>query len=198
MSKLRAEIRVAMLGAAAGLFSISVFLLIARIDAYYTYLEEMTYSEFTYYSRGVETLWWIPVAFWHVLLSIVSSLMAHRYLSTHRRSPFLLWQVIGLIVLSGWALTFSIAMGLESLMDGNTDSLEYLLSRVEFGFIAKYVSVVFACNVMYGSAIQASTREYLGEEIPNPCGGSVVIMNHRSFQKALSCPRGRLPEGKSN
>ncbi|HEX6728461.1 MAG TPA: hypothetical protein VF074_00545 [Pyrinomonadaceae bacterium] len=182
MSKLRADFRVAMLGAASGLFSISLFLVVARVDSYYTYLEEMSPDR---YVNHVENLWWLPVAFWHVLLSTVASLMAHRYLSTHRRSPFMLWQMIGLFVLLGWVLSLSTAVGLEILSLGNTNSVEYLLRRVEFGFIAKYVSVVFACHAMYGSAIQAASREYPGEEFPKSREGPVVIMNHRSFKKRL-------------
>ena len=47
MSKLREDLSIGILGAAAGLFSSSVTLLIARIDAYYTYLsriQEKTYN----------------------------------------------------------------------------------------------------------------------------------------------------------
>lgn len=177
MKKLRRDMRIAMLGAAAGLFSISVFLLIARIDAYYSYLADITYGP---YERGVEDLGWLPVAFWHTLLSIVASLAAHRYLTTSRWSPFLLWQTIGFIVLLGWVFTLSSIVGLECLMDGNLNSR--LMTEVEATSVFKYVSSVFACHVMYGSAMQAASREYL-EEKPDLCESSGVLMPHRSFQK---------------
>ncbi len=164
MSKLREDVRVGMLGAAGGLFSISLFLLVARVDAYYTYLTRLEESGYTAYEGGIEDLWWIPVAFWHVLLSVVASLSVHRYLSTRRRSPFLLWQLTGIIALLAWGLTFSIAAGLDCLMRGSIVPLERAFSLVELGYVAKYVSAVFAGNVMYGSAMQAASRQYVEKE----------------------------------
>jgi hypothetical protein len=187
MSKLRADFRVAMLGAAGGLFSVSVFLLLGRIDTYYAYLE--AYHE-DY--RPVENLWWIPVVFWHMLLSLISSLIGHRYL-TLRKSPFLLWQLIGAFSLLGWVLTFSVFVVLESLSVGNTNSVTWLLRSINLEFIAKYVAAVFACHVMYGSAIQASSREYLcGIEQPREV--PVVIMNHRSFRRGSRQPAASISE----
>jgi hypothetical protein len=101
MSKLREDVRVGMLGAAGGLFSISVFLLVARVDAYYAYLSWLEVTNYATYERGVEDLWWIPISFWHVLLSAVASLLVHRYLATRQKSPFFLWQMVGIIALLG-------------------------------------------------------------------------------------------------
>ena len=164
MSKLREDVRVGMLGAAGGLFSISVFLLVARVDAYYDYLSWLEETSYANYDRGVEDLWWIPVSFWHVLLSVGASFMAHRYLATRQKSAFLLWQVVGIIALLGWGLTFFIAVGLDCLMRGEMNSLERAMSSVGFGYLVKYISVVLACNVLFGSAILASSRPYVGED----------------------------------
>jgi hypothetical protein len=188
MSKLRADFRVAMLGAAGGLFSVSVFLLFGRIDTFYTYLEAYPGDY-----RPVENLWWIPVVFWHMLLSLVSSLIGHRYLTLRRSSPFLLWQLIGVFSLLGWVLTFSVFVVLESLSVGNINSVTDLLHTVNLEFIAKYVAAVFACHVMYGSAIQASSREYLCE-IEQPREVPVVIMNHRSFRRGSRQPAASISE----
>jgi len=188
MNKLRADFRVAMLGAAGGLFSVSVFLLLGRIDTYYAYLE--VYDE---HYRPVENLWWIPIAFWQVVLSLLSSLIGHRYLTHRRKSPFLLWQLIGAFSLLGWVLTFSIFLVLESISMGNTYSVTYLLSAINLEFIAQYVAAVFACHVMYGSAIQASSREY-NCEIEQPREVPVVIMNHRSFRRASRQPVASISE----
>ena len=164
-----------MLGAAGGVFSFSVFLLVARVDAYYAYLSRLEESNYEFYGRGAEDLWWVPIFFWHVLLSVVAALMTHRYLATRRWSPFLLWQVVGLFSLLGWGLTFSVAVGLECLMRGSVDSLERALTFREVTYIAKYVSAVFACNVLYGSAMQTSSRQYVAEgafimeAISSPC-----------------------------
>jgi hypothetical protein len=134
--------------------------LIARIDAYYTYLSSLEWTSYTMHGAGVERLWWIPAAFWHLLLSIVASLLVHRYLTVFRRSPFLLWQVIGLTCLVGWGLTLVLGLSMEMVMNGNLNSLEYTLNSGEAGYIAKYVATAFACNVFYGSVMQASSRQY--------------------------------------
>jgi hypothetical protein len=159
MNKLREDLRVVSLGAAAGLFSVSVALLIARIDAYYEYLswlnEERHYSM---YQKGVEDLSWIPVSCWHILLSVVACLLVHRYLTV--RSPFLLWQVIGITSLLGWGLTFVLAVSLDSIARGNPNSIDHILNSKLLEDVAKYGSAVFACNVVYGSLIQASCRQY--------------------------------------
>lgn len=161
MSKLREDLRVGILGAAAGLFSISVALLIARIDAWYEYLawlEETNY--YVPYEKGVEGLWWLPVFVWHMLLSVVASLLVHRYLIARGRSPFLLWQVIGLTSLFGWGLTFVLVIGMEYVATGNLSALQYTLRPFELDNVAKYVAAVFACNVLYGSVMKASSQQY--------------------------------------
>jgi hypothetical protein len=177
MNKLRRDLRVGTLGAAAGLFSVSVFLLIARIDAYYTYLEDITYGP---YERRVEDLSWLPVAFWHTLLSIVASLAAHRYLSSRRSTPFLLWQAVGLVVQVAWLATFVVGVTVACLMSGNTEPLERMVLRLDTAFILKYVSVVFASYVLYGSVMQAASREYVEEP---PALESSHVLPHRSFRK---------------
>ena len=160
MSKLSEDLRIGILGAAAGLFSISVVLLIARIDTYYTYLSWLEQTNYATYDKGVERLWWIPAALWHLLLSVVASLLVHRYLTVFRRSPFLLWQVIGMTSLLGWGLTLVLVVSMEAVMNGNLNSLQYTLNSGEAGYIAKYVAAAFASNVFYGSVMQASSRQY--------------------------------------
>jgi len=159
MSKLKEDLRVGILGAAAGLLSISVALLIARIDAYYSYLSWLKETDYVY-DREVESLWWIPFSFWHLLISVVASLLVHRYLTICRRSPFLLWQVIGITCLLGWVLTFFLTVSMESLMHGDLYSLQHPLNLLDVGYVAKYVAAVFACNVFYGSVMQASSLQY--------------------------------------
>lgn len=175
MNKLRADLRLAVLGGVAGLLSISVFLLIARIETYYAYLEDRPD-----YHR-VEDLWWMPVVFWHVVLSAVASIIAHRY-STQSCPRFLLWQGIGLITLIGWLLTFLAAGALNGLMHG-IERVETLVSLADFGAAAKYVAVVFACHVLYGTAMQSSSREYLPDIPEKSEEVNVVKFSRRSFRK---------------
>jgi hypothetical protein len=153
--KLSEDFRIAILGATAGLFSSSVTLLIARIDTYYEWLND------TEYSQRIEDLWWIPFSLWHVLLSIVASFLVHGYLKTRLRSPFLLWQTIGITSLIGWGLTFIIAISVGAIMRGDLMTLERLVLSTNVELVAKHVSTVFACNVLYGSVMNASSRQYV-------------------------------------
>ncbi len=72
MNKLSADFRIAVLGMAGGVFTFSVFLLVDRIDSYYTYLHEVGEGGYESY-RGVRELWWVPCIFWHSLLGISST-----------------------------------------------------------------------------------------------------------------------------
>jgi len=166
MSKLREDVRVGMLGAAGGVFSFSVFLLVARVDAHYAYMSWLEKTNYATYERGVENLWWLPIVFWHVLLSVVASFLTHRYLAASQKSPFLLWQVVGTIALLGWAPTLSVILGLEYLMYRDIDSLERTLRSVDAGYTAKYFAAIFASNVLFGSALEAASRQYAEKEAP--------------------------------
>lgn len=156
MNKLGEDIRVAILGAAAGLFSSSVTLLIARIDSFYAWRKQIDYVP---YERVVEDLWWVPVCCWHILLSVAASLLVHRYLANRFNSPFLLWQTIGITSLVGWGLTLALVIFLHCVVTGDFD-LERALYPLQVAVTAKYVSTAFACNVFYGSVINASSLQY--------------------------------------
>ena len=160
MSKLSEDFRIGTLGAAAGLFSSSITLLIARIDFYYAWLRESKYDA---YGR-VDDLWWVPASAWHIILSVVAALLIHRYLTNHIRSPFLLWQVVGTTSLFGWALTAFLTVSVTCIVRGDLGavrSLEHFLMSDEALLVAKFVATVFACNVLYGSVISSSSRQYV-------------------------------------
>ena len=159
MNKLLNDFRTAMLGVAGGIFTFSIFLLIDRIDSYYIYLSRVSGEGYESY-RVVEELWWIPVAFWHVLLFIVASFVAHRYSANRYWSPFLLWQTVGVITLLGWLLTLSIATGLECLMIGSMYPLETAANMFLTWFTVKFAAAVFACNVIYSSLIHSAASQY--------------------------------------
>lgn len=164
MNNLSADLRTAMLGVAGGLFTFSVFLLLDRVDSYYAYLSRA--AEDTYGGYGcVNDLWWIPGAFWHVLLFVVASFVAHRYVAGRWQSPFLLWQVVGFIALSGWLLTLSVATGLECVMRGGLYPLERAADMFLTWFTAKFIAAVFACNVVYGSLIHSAAARYPGPAV---------------------------------
>ena len=161
MSKLREDLSIGILGGAAGLFSFSITLLVARIDAYYAYLSRLHEGAYDVYERGGERLDWIPVSAWHIILSVVASLLVHRYLMSDLRSPFLLWQVVGISSLFGWVLTAFLIVSMSCVMEGDLSSLEHALNPDKALIIAKYVATIFACNVFYGSVMSASSRQYV-------------------------------------
>ena len=159
MSKLRRDLRLALAGAGSGLFSVSVFLLLARVVAYYEYLGPGDFIGYeTRYDR-VEDLWWVPLVAWHVILSIVATLLMHRYPATSRASTFLRWQVIGLVALAAWGLTLFLAAGTNCLMLGNTRPIALILDRFKPVPVAQFVAAVFASNVLYGTAVHVAATQ---------------------------------------
>ena len=164
MSKLRRDLSLAMAGACSGLFSVSVFLLGARVVSYYEYLRfrRINGYETSYYY--VEDLWWVPLVVWHVILSIIATLLMHRYLPTARASIFLRWQAIGLVALAAWGLTAFLAVGMESLIRGNTTAVGQFFDMFGLVPVAQFVAAVFASNVLYGSAVQVVAKESVNRE----------------------------------
>jgi hypothetical protein len=160
VSKLREDLRVGVLGAAAGVFSVSAFLLAARVDSYYEYLNWLEITEFSRYERRVEDLWWIPILLVQVSLSILAAVVVHRYLATRVRAPFLLWQVIGAGSLLGWGLLIFLAFSVDLVMRGNLDSVDHAFRLIDFANLAKYIAALVACHVFYGSLIKAAARQY--------------------------------------
>jgi hypothetical protein len=159
MHKLIEDLRIGLLGAAAGLFSSSLVLLIDRIDSYYASLAAFENEDQVCGTNFVHELFWLPLTFSHMVMSVVASFVVHRYLSNRITSPFLLWQTVGITTLLGWGLAGITVVVLQCVVRGNLYPLEHLLTSMDWT-LAKYVSVVFACNVFYGSVIDASTRQY--------------------------------------
>ena len=160
MKKVREDLSIALMGAAAGLMSSTVIFLIYRIEAYYAYLSSIETADQFDYERGLRELWWLPPILWHMVLSVVAAFLVHRYLKHHFKSPFLVWQVVGFTAMLGWVLTVFVGFTLESIMRGHLVSLEYLLNAEKLLEFAKYASAVFACNVFYSSVINAASRQY--------------------------------------
>lgn len=161
MSKLREDLSIVLLGAAAGLFSSTITVLIDRINVYYAYLSAIDRSDCFYHERELRELWWILPSFWHVVLSILAACLVHRYLKNSFKSPFLLWLVVGTGAMFGWVLTFLVALGLHAVINGDLRPLEHALTPEKLTDIAKFASAIFACNVIYSSVINAASRQYV-------------------------------------
>ena len=174
MSKLRRDAKIALAGACCGLFSSSVFLLAARVDSYYHYLRLYRVHGYEGTYAGVEDLWWVPLVTWHVVVSLLASLLMHRYLPTDRVSPFLRWQAIGLVALIAWGLTMFIAVSMECLIRGDTSPIEQMLTMFKFRPVAQFIAMVFASNVLFGSAIQAASSGDIREASHSPTADNAI------------------------
>lgn len=159
MTKLRADLRIATLGAFAGLFTFSFFLLADRVDVYYDHLAALRADNYNDYQHTAQNLWWMPLAFWHVLLFVLSGFVVHRYFADLRDSPFLLMQLVGIGALCGWVLTPAVAVAIEALMHNRLD-LEQLSSRADLLYAAKFFAAVFAANTVCASFVHSAARLY--------------------------------------
>ena len=166
MSKLREDLSIVLLGAAAGLFSSTITVLINHIDMYYAYLSAIDRSDRFYHERELRELWWILPTFWHVVLSILAACLVHRYLKNSFKSPFLLWIVVGTAAMFGWVLTFVVATGLQVVINGDLNALENAFTPEKLSDIARFASAIFAGNVVYSSVINAASRQYVEQIDP--------------------------------
>ena len=164
MSKLRTDLRVALAGVCCGLFGVSMFLLADRITSYHAYLRWLLETNHSSYDRGVEDLWWIPLVFVHVVMSIVASLLVHRYFTSDRISSFLRWQAIGLAALGGWGVLVFTVVGAGCLVRGTIGPFEQLWNEVKLIPVAQFIAAVFASNVLFGSAVQAASPQDISED----------------------------------
>ena len=162
MTKLRADFRTGMLGAFAGLFTFSVFLLADRVVVYHELMTRLTEWEGCY-GAAVENLWWMPVSLWHVLMFVLSSFVAHRYFARRVASTFLLWQLIGLAAFCAWGLTFSTVIAIDALMYPGKPFFARLMDIADVPYVAKFIATVAASNVLYASFIQSAARQYAEE-----------------------------------
>ena len=160
MSRLRADFRTAMLGAFAGLFTFSVFLLVDRVEVYYEYRAHLNTEDYAHYAHWVQDLRWMPFAFWHVLMFVLSTFITHRYFADLRDSPFLLWQLVGIGALCAWGLSALSIITLDALMHGRARDLETLARDIDFLYVAKFFASVFAANVACASFLHSAARQY--------------------------------------
>jgi hypothetical protein len=167
MSLLRADYRTGALGAFAGLFTFGVFLLADRVDVYYAYRACMNTVNYSDCSRGVQDLWWMPLAFWHVLMFVLSSFVVHRYFADLRDSPFLLWQLVGIGALCAWGLSAASVFTLDTIMRGLEFDYDRLPGGRDLLYAAKFFAAVFAANTACASLLHSAARQYAPR--PEPC-----------------------------
>lgn len=166
MSKLRTDLRIAALGAFAGLFTISFFLLVDRVDMHYNYRACVETESYLTCAHSVQNLWWLPLVFWHVLLFVVSAFVVHRYFADFSDSPFLLVQLVGIGAFCGWALSVASFCTLDALTRASDFNIWILLHRSNQLFAAKFFASVFAANTACASLLHSAARLYAPNSPP--------------------------------
>ena len=162
MNSLRADFRTAVLGAFAGLFTFSFFLLADRVGVYYDYLACLELNNYADCPESVARLWWLPFALWHVLLFVLAAFVAHRYFAALRDSPFLLWQLVCVFALLAWAMSVSTVFVTGALMRGAEFDYDQLRG-IDFQHVAKFLAAVFAANTLCASFLHSAARQYAPE-----------------------------------
>lgn len=113
-------------------------------------------------------LWWLNVTVWNIILFLILGLLLHKLLSRRIGSVFLLWQIIGAAVIFAWGLTVLLAV----IQDGYVNKGAFPLERILEGFIytqyqiqgLKFIAVMMAGNVIYGTILQVASRLYSLDE----------------------------------
>lgn len=101
---------------------------------------------------------------WNIILYLVRGLLLHRLLSRRIGSVFLLWQIIGAAVVVAWGLTVLLAV----ILDGYANKGAFPTEKILEGFIYtryqiqgfKFIAVMAASNVIYGTVLHVASRNY--------------------------------------
>ena len=109
-------------------------------------------------------LWWLNATVWNLILFLFLGLILHRLLSRRISSAFLQWQIIGAAVILAWGLTVLLGV----IEDGYLNKGAFPLERILEGFIHtryqiqafKFIAVMAAGNVIYGTVLQVASRLY--------------------------------------
>lgn len=169
--------RVSLLSILGGFCSSAIYLFAHRADEYFETLrhqEELAREAFNpsgviaCYFESIHPLWWVNASVWNIILFLLFGLLGHRLLGRRVRSVFLLWQIIGATVIVAGGLTVLVgvvedgylnqgALPWEKILEG----FIYTRHQIE-GF--KFVAVMVASNVIYGTILHVASRQYESHE----------------------------------
>lgn len=155
---LKNQWRTVLLGLVAGLFSSGLCLLAYQLDQPPGLIAVFGAQGFVIerigcYGQIQSPYWWVDVSGIHILLYVIATLVAYRFLSKRETSVFMLWQYIGLSVIAGWFLLLFLQM-IPQLLEGWPF---HLISPVSpSGW--KVLAVAFAANVFYGTVIHVFAK----------------------------------------
>ena len=97
---------------------------------------------------------------WYAVLFALTSYLAHRYLDRWRRTPFLLWLIIGIGAIAVWNLLGLSVAGLDAWLRGETHSWRLVTSPydTEHGLIS--LGVVLSVNCVFGVIVHLAAALY--------------------------------------
>lgn len=109
-------------------------------------------------------LWWLNATVWNIILFLILGLLLHRLLARRINSAFLLWQIIGASVILAWGLIVLLGV----IQDGYLNKGAFPMERILEGFTYtgyrvqgfKFIAVMAAGNVIYGTVLQVASRLY--------------------------------------
>ena len=165
--------RVSLISALGGLCTSATYLFAYRFDEYLADLEHkeelarealnpsgLIFCDFDL----TNPLWWLNATVWNIILFLILGLLLHRLLGRRVRSAFLLWQVVGVAVTLAWGLTVLLGV----IQDGYLNKGAFPTEQILEGFIYtryqiqgfKFIAVMAAGNVIYGTVLQVAGRLY--------------------------------------
>jgi hypothetical protein len=170
--------RVVVLSASGGLFSSAVYLMVYRVDEYLAdlrYREELAREAanpsgfFVCRFDLTNPLWWVNASVWNIVLFLIAGILVHRYLRKRVSSVFFLWLWIGFSVILAWGITVLLGV----VLDGYWIKGQFPLERIIGGFVytsnqitgLKFVAVMLASSVVYGTLMQVAARLYDGKRV---------------------------------
>ena len=168
--------RIVLLSAGGGLFSSATYLMAYRVDEYLAdlrYREELAREAlnpsgfFVCRFDLTNPLWWVNASVWNTVLFVIAGILAHRFLVKRVSSVFFVWLWIGLSVILAWGITVLLGV----VLDGYVMKGQFPLERIIGGFVytsnqivgLKFVAVMLASSVVYGTLMQVAARHY-GQE----------------------------------
>ena len=161
-----------LLGIVNGLFSSAVLVALDRINLYYAnlkYEENLKEVERVYQETGThlllynpqpQPLWWVRVALFNIAMFAIATLIVHAVLARRIKSVFLIWLVIGAVVVAEWGITIAAIEAVESMVRGRRLLLLLPLSSSEGAVLAWYVMLTIATSMIFGMLIKATTVMY--------------------------------------
>jgi hypothetical protein len=155
--------RILLLATINGVISLLVLASIERITIHYAKLQdqiEMQRGPVGYILQK-QPFWNLTTGPFHIALFLVAGLMVYFFFPKLLNSPFLLWLLVAIIVILGWALTFLVGIVAFSGRAGHSPlerTLEVALYGPNQRNVLVFVAAVLGVNVIFGMVLQITAK----------------------------------------